>query len=306
MSNRYNSISTEQLLLINILNEMYNNNIRQINNHQDAIDGLNEANNNIRATLIQMLNVNGTRRPNASNTSNANSATNASNRSNGTSNLNYYFPNTITYLTSPLRRQNGMNLNGMNLNGMNLNGMNLESFFSPVEVLPTPSQVEAATRRVRYCDIVSPLNRSCPISLEEFNDNDMVSVIRQCGHIFITDELNTWFRSNCKCPVCRYDIRNYNTNASSSSYFNQTDVSGNLTNVSDNNINSNSNSNSNSSNNNNSNVRLAPISNSNRNNSTERMINVVLESFLNEYAGTDASGNQYSPDVFRLLLNNYL
>jgi hypothetical protein len=62
---------------------------------------------------------------------------------------------------------------------------------------------------------VSPRNRSCPISLENFNDNDMVSVIRYCGHIFNTEQLNTWFRSNCRCPVCRYDIRRYNSTASS-------------------------------------------------------------------------------------------
>ena len=269
-SQNFNNLSSEQVLLINILNEMYNNNIRQINNHQDAIDGLNEANNNIRATLIQMLNVNGTRR----------TAANANASSTGNSALDYYFPNSVTYLTTPARRQNRMNLNGMNL----------ESFFSPIEVFPTPSQVEAATRRVRYCDIVSPLNRSCPISLEEFNDTDMVSVIRQCGHIFKTDELNTWFRSNCRCPVCRYDIRNYNANASSSSYFNQDPSGSNVTS-------------------NNSNIRITPLLNSNSNNPTDRMINTVLTSFLNDYAGTDASGNNISPDsdtigLFRLLFNN--
>ena len=278
MSNRptYNSVSNEQLLLINILNEMYNNNIRQINSHQDAIAGLNDANNNIRATLIQMLNVNGTRR----------TAANANASSTGNSVLDYYFPNSVTYLTTPARRQNRMNLNGMNL----------ESFFSPVEVFPTPSQVEAATRRVRYCDIVSPLNRSCPISLEEFNDNDTVSVIRQCGHIFKTDELNTWFRSNCRCPVCRYDIRNYNANASSS-YFNQDASGSNVTSNNSNNIN----------NSNNSNIRITPLANSNS--PTDRMINTVLTSFLNDYAGTDASGNNITPDLdtiglFRLLFNN--
>jgi hypothetical protein len=270
MSNRptYNTISNEQLLLINILNEMYNNNISQINSHIDAINGLNEANNNIRATLIQMLNVNGTRRTNT----NPATTSSANNRS---STLDYYFPNSVTYLTNPSRRQNNINL---------------ESFFSPVEVYPTPTQVEAATRRVRYCDIVSPLNRSCPISLEEFNDNDMVSVIRQCGHIFKTDELNTWFRSNCRCPVCRYDIRNYNANASSSSYFNQDPSGSNVTS-------------------NNSNIRITPLLNSNSNNPTDRMINTVLSSFLNDYAGTDASGNNISADsdaigLFRLLFNN--
>ena len=39
----------------------------------------------------------------------------------------------------------------------------------------------------------------------------MVTVIRFCGHIFYTEQLNTWFTSNCRCPVCRYDIRNYNS-----------------------------------------------------------------------------------------------
>ena len=277
MSNRpttYNTISNEQLLLINILNEMYNNNISQINGHMDAINGLNEANNNIRATLIQMLNVNGARRPNTSNATPI-----VSNRNLVNSNFNY-LPNSIPLLMPSLRRQNGLNL---------------ESFFSPVEVYPTPTQVEAATRRVRYCDIVTPLNRSCPISLEDFNDNDMVSVIRQCGHIFKTDELNTWFRSNCRCPVCRYDIRNYNTNASSSSYFSQ-DTSGNNVSSSTNSISSNSN------------IRITPLLNSNSTNPTDRMINTVLTSFLNDYS-TDASGNNISLDsdtvgLFRLLFNN--
>jgi hypothetical protein len=88
------------------------------------------------------------------------------------------------------------------------------NFFDPVVIYPTPSQIETATRRVRYCDIISPINRSCPISMDTFNDNDMVTIIRHCGHIFKPEELNTWFRSNCRCPVCRYDIRNYVSNNS--------------------------------------------------------------------------------------------
>jgi len=94
----------------------------------------------------------------------------------------------------------------------------IQSFLEPVEVFPTQTQIEIATRRAMYCDIVSPINRSCPISLENFNDSDMVSIIRHCGHIFNTDHLTTWFRTNCKCPVCRYDIRNYNA-PTSQNYF---------------------------------------------------------------------------------------
>jgi hypothetical protein len=46
--------------------------------------------------------------------------------------------------------------------------------------------------------------------MDDFNDNDMVTVIRHCGHTFHTENIMNWFRSNSRCPVCRYDIRDYN------------------------------------------------------------------------------------------------
>jgi hypothetical protein len=95
----------------------------------------------------------------------------------------------------------------------------LNDFLQPIEVYPTQTQIETATRRVRYCDISRPLNTSCPIGMDEFNDNDTVMVIRHCGHIFNSEHLMNWFRTNCKCPVCRYDIREYNPN-NSSQFFN--------------------------------------------------------------------------------------
>jgi hypothetical protein len=106
----------------------------------------------------------------------------------------------------------------------------LQRFFQPIEIFPTQPQIEAATRNVRYCDILNPINRSCPISLENFSDSDYVTVIRYCGHIFNRNELNTWFRSNCRCPVCRYDIRNYSSNPN---FF---DLSGNVSRDTSNNL----------------------------------------------------------------------
>jgi hypothetical protein len=79
----------------------------------------------------------------------------------------------------------------------------------PVEIYPTQTQIENATRVVLYRDILEPRNTSCPISLETFHDNETVTVIRECGHIFHSGQLIQWFRSNCRCPICRYDIRNY-------------------------------------------------------------------------------------------------
>ncbi len=85
----------------------------------------------------------------------------------------------------------------------------LNTFSSPVTIAPTQEQIEGATRRIRFEDIQCPRNVICPISLERFTNDQTVSQIRQCGHIFNTTELQTWFRENVRCPVCRYDIRDY-------------------------------------------------------------------------------------------------
>ena len=97
-----------------------------------------------------------------------------------------------------------------NVSSQNLRIPNLiYNFLEPIEIYPTPSQIEVATRVERFGDITNPLNTSCPITLENFNENDQVLVIRQCSHIFSNSGLISWFRSNCRCPVCRYDIRDY-------------------------------------------------------------------------------------------------
>jgi hypothetical protein len=97
------------------------------------------------------------------------------------------------------------------LNNPTINNL-VNTFFDPIEIYPTPYQIELATRVARFGDIVNPLNLACPISLENFNDNDQVLVIRQCNHIFSNTALNSWFRTNCRCPVCRYDIRDHVSN----------------------------------------------------------------------------------------------
>jgi len=86
-----------------------------------------------------------------------------------------------------------------------VNSMSLE----PVIVFPSPAQIDFATKTFKFCDINQPLNISCPITLESFTENSMVTMIKHCGHIFTSSEINTWFLSNCKCPICRYDIRDF-------------------------------------------------------------------------------------------------
>ena len=57
----------------------------------------------------------------------------------------------------------------------------------------------------------------CPITREELIVGDHVCVIKHCNHLFKNDALMQWFNSNVRCPVCRYDIRDYVSSPSSTS-----------------------------------------------------------------------------------------
>ena len=240
--NTYN-ITNDQSLLINILNTMYNNNLRQINNLVDMLNNLHNSNDEIRNLLIQILTLND---------NNINNTRNSRRYNDNRRNRYYsYRDNNQRIYTTPYLIDATFNTidNISNPSFINTDRRDnmitqlLQNFLQPVNVYPSQTQIETATRRVRYNDIVSPRNTSCPISMEEFNDNDYVTVIRHCGHIFLPDHLNNWFRNNCRCPVCRYDIRDYNSNASTE-FFNSLRDSNN-NNSNSNNSNSNNNSNEN-------------------------------------------------------------
>ena len=281
------NISNDHLLLVDILNTMYNDNLRQIQN-------LTDSNNQIRNLMVSILyNQNRQTTQNNQNTSNRQirrnsnsiSNTNANNLGRITLNNRPYVIDSVTEFSIPLNSlTNLVNQNTNTLRNLNLDGY-LDTFFEPVEIYPTPSQIEAATRNVRYCDIVTPINRSCPISLENFEDNDMVTVIRYCGHIFNTQELNTWFRTNCRCPVCRYDIRNYNGNNLTSENLEQESDTNSMNNITSN------------------------TNNTARSNNTNRMINSTiqasLENILNLFNNTDLSFNTELDDISINLLRNY-
>ena len=218
------NISNEDLLLINILNTMYNDNNRQIQN-------LNEQNSRIINVITDIL-----RTPTSSNNRNQ-----QPNGRNVLFNNRQYIVDDIQRFDLPMPSIVGTGIEGRLCGNYrdavaeqdavraaardagripperhaNIFSNLFQSFFDPVVIYPTVSQIETATRRVLYRDIVSPINSSCPISMDTFNDNETVTIIRHCGHIFNIDELATWFQSNCRCPVCRYDIRNFNRNTSS-------------------------------------------------------------------------------------------
>jgi len=222
-NNIFNDLNNSDILFINILNSMYNDNLRIIHH-------LMEQNSEITSQLIDIMN----RRNQNNSTSNTSSNTNynrfANNRNyyregsnrryrNNSNNENIntntqrrvyidnipYYIDDLQLYTIPLNSTRGRNVD-------NQISRMLNSFLEPINITPTHSQIENATRNFNYGDILDPMNNSCPISLEPFTDTSNVTMIRHCRHIFNTNSLMSWFNSNCKCPVCRYDIRNYNSN----------------------------------------------------------------------------------------------
>ena len=80
--------------------------------------------------------------------------------------------------------------------------------------VPTIQQFATATEPLQYISGQTP-NTTCPITLEEFRDQEMVCRIKHCGHVFKVGALQNWFSRNSHCPICRYDIRLWTREANS-------------------------------------------------------------------------------------------
>lgn len=192
------------LILVSILNGMYNDNIAQITSLNASINNLTSINSQIRRLLVQTLS-NSNRRTNRNHANGWNEEPHRNNQ------YSSYGQTTYTYDAAGGGRRPSFtpeNVRRYQFSIHRNDDQNTARFFDPVVVYPTQTQIDIATRRVRYRDIVTPRNIACPISMVDFSDNDIVTVIRHCGHVFATDQLNIWFATNCTCPVCRFDIRN--------------------------------------------------------------------------------------------------
>ena len=76
-------------------------------------------------------------------------------------------------------------------------------------IRPNQAQIENATITTLFCNVTSPITTICPIRFENFTDNDEIMLIRHCRHLFSKSSLLNWFRTDSRCPICRYDIRTY-------------------------------------------------------------------------------------------------
>jgi hypothetical protein len=80
---------------------------------------------------------------------------------------------------------------------------------SPVRVRPSVIQIRRATRTLLFRDISNTTQTICPIDRELLHAEDTVLQIIHCDHFFRDTNLRRHFRGNTRCPLCRYDIRDY-------------------------------------------------------------------------------------------------
>jgi len=225
-----NRLTADQQRLIN----MYVNQYNQTNSHIDQLlDMLDE----IRGNIVNVINISQPRnnrinRHTRNSNINLNRLINQGFNTRQNNLVHYDYDNPINphvYNTNNTnRRNNGFNRNrNRNINqNQNVNtnqnpnqNTNTNDFYpflrnflnTIIVVRPTEVQIQNASRIIRYADVDNPLSETCPISLEHFDENDMVRQLLHCGHLFHQPQFEEWFNSNTRCPVCRYDIRTNNS-----------------------------------------------------------------------------------------------
>lgn len=88
------------------------------------------------------------------------------------------------------------------------NAFNTTDNLTPVIVTPSLLQISNATENITLNEVSGNI---CPITQTHFQESDRIARIRHCGHCFVESSLHSWFERSVRCPVCRYDIRDYVT-----------------------------------------------------------------------------------------------
>ena len=83
--------------------------------------------------------------------------------------------------------------------------------FENVRVYPTNAQLENASETIFFNNSMELQHNQCPFTLDTFQSGDRLRRILHCGHIFSAEPFMRWFQANVQCPVCRFDIRTYNS-----------------------------------------------------------------------------------------------
>ena len=75
----------------------------------------------------------------------------------------------------------------------------------------TSIQIDNAIEMITYNSETIEV-RHCPITLDDFVENEEICRIRGCGHIFRRQPLLQWLETHVGCPVCRFDLRDFSNN----------------------------------------------------------------------------------------------
>jgi len=228
------ALSYDQRLLLELYIDFYNNTIRQM-------DSLQELQNEIRGNINQIVGLTARNytRYNSNQTHNSNTHGRNSRQNNQNSrqfpwlgrrnhfdpinrrymyhgNIPHVIPSDVPYADWRGQTIGRATENENEQDSTFLNNL-LRTFYDRIQVAPTRRQIENATRITAFSELENPINNSCPVTLDRFENNSSVTQIIPCGHIFSPSGIDSWLQSNVRCPVCRYDIRDYNSNAQTSS-----------------------------------------------------------------------------------------
>jgi len=214
--NRQFALTYDQRLLLDMYINFYNHTTRQM-------DALYDLQSEIRGNINQIIGLspihinshNSHRNFNETFTNNRQHSQNSSNRRSNQNRNHQNGESSIPSTNSRVVYIEGVPYlldftNFARLRNSNPDAANLwRSFYDNITVAPTRTQIENATRILQFSEITTPINSSCPITLERFDAGTSVTQILHCGHIFTPSGIDSWFQSNVRCPVCRYDIRDY-------------------------------------------------------------------------------------------------
>jgi conjugal transfer/entry exclusion protein len=202
----------------NILNEISSNQsrsareIREISNISHAFNQNMQEYHNITDNCLDLLrdmyfSQNSHNRYTNVNVDTVNNRANVTNRTNVNNPNSNFIPQTNTTTTiSPPRTLFSYTL--FPYVGTGTDGQRMgQRVVSETPSLLTQQQIHDSTEEYTYSsDPIQTIVPVCPISLEDFQEGDSITRIRECLHEFKTPHLSRWFLRSSRCPVCRWNL----------------------------------------------------------------------------------------------------
>ena len=129
-----------------------------------------------------------------------------------------YLNNSITYLNNLVNTINVQQNQQQQQNQHNAYLLNYTfDDFEKLSVANLNAIINTNCEDIYYEYISSPNNDTCAITQETFTNNDKVTILKSCGHVFNSCAIKKWLMQHQTCPNCRYNIL---TNTNIISYLN--------------------------------------------------------------------------------------